>query len=66
MNVYVTYEKDGYNGQQVEKVFASEADAQDWVIESRFSRNSYYDGKEPHELQEEALGYIEEHEIVEN
>lgn len=63
MKVYVTFEKDGYNGEQIEKVFAKEEDAQDWIIDSRFDRPMYY-GMELNELQEKALDYIEECDVI--
>ncbi len=44
MNVYITYEKDGYGCDQVEHVFLDEAMAQDFVIDSRFKGNAYFDG----------------------
>jgi hypothetical protein len=59
MKVYVTFEKDGYNGEQIEKVFISKKLAQDWIIDSRFDQPLYH-GKERHELEEKALYYIEE------
>lgn len=63
MKVYITYEKDGYEGEQVELVFANEADAQNHVIETKFKGNLYYAKKEKHELQELALEYIEAHDV---
>ena len=63
MKVYVTFEKDGYNGEQIEKVFISEELAQDWIIDSRFDQPLYH-GKERHELKEKALDYIEECDVV--
>ena len=63
MNVYVTFVKKGYYDEEIEKVFSSESLAQDWIIDSRFDRPIYHN-KERHELEEEALGLIEEHEIV--
>lgn len=64
MKVYITYEKDGYGGQQVEKVFGNEALAQAHIISTRFSTNSYYADMEQHELEEKALEYIEEHDVM--
>ena len=57
MKVYVTFDKDGYNGEQM-------ALAQDWIIDSRFDR-PLYRGRERHELEEIALEYIEECEVIE-
>ena len=65
MNVYITYEKDGYGCDQVERVFLDEAMAQDFVIDSRFKGNVYFDGMQKHELEEHALELITEHEVVE-
>lgn len=61
MEVFVTYEKDGYNGEQVEKVFANESDAQDHVIDSVFGLNVAYGNMERHELEEKALEHITSH-----
>lgn len=63
MKVYLTYEKDGYNGQKVEKVFSSKTAARDWIIESRFALHRELVGEERHELEEQALEYVEEHEL---
>ena len=65
MKVYITFEKDGYGGEQIEKVFAGKADAQGHVIETKFRFNMAYADMERHELEEKALGYIEEHEVIE-
>ena len=65
MKVYVTFQKDGYGGEQIEKVFAAKADAQDHIITTKFRRNMVYAGMGRHELEEKALGYIEEHEVIE-
>jgi hypothetical protein len=64
MKVYVTFEKDGHNGEQIEKVFADEAKAQDHVIETRLSLNMAYVNYDSHQLEEEALEYIEECEVI--
>jgi hypothetical protein len=61
MKVYIVYEKDGYEGEQVDKVFANEADAQDHVIANTFGLNMAYADMERHELEEEALKHITEH-----
>jgi len=66
MTVYVTFEKDGYDGTQIEMVFADEATAQDHVIDTKFKNNGFYDGKEKHELEELALEHIEAHEVFQN
>jgi hypothetical protein len=60
MNVYITHEKDGFGGEQVEKVFLTEESAQDHIIKTRFKGSSAY-GKLKHELEEAALVYIEPH-----
>jgi len=64
MNVYVTFEKNGYDGTQIEKIFADEADAQDHIIETQFKNNGFYKKMERHELEEMALGQIETHEVL--
>lgn len=45
MKVFVTYEKEGDGGTQVEKVFLDRKKAIKWVIDSRLSRlrNEIYD-----------------------
>jgi len=63
MKVYITYEKDGYDGEQVEKVFARKSDAQDYVIANTFALNMAYAGMERHELKEKALEHITEHNV---
>ena len=60
MNVYITYEKDGYGCDQVERVFLDEAMAQDFVIDSRFKGNAYFDSMQKHELEEHASELITE------
>lgn len=37
MNVYITYRKDGYGGQEVDQVFLSEEAAIDYVINEKFA-----------------------------
>jgi len=64
MEVYVTFEKDGHGGEQIEKVFAHEAIAQDYIIETRLSRRSAYKDFAKHQLEELTLEYIETHKIV--
>lgn len=64
MKAYVTFEKDGYGGEQIEKVFANEELAQDHIIETRFALNMAYADFERHELEEKALEYIEGYDVV--
>ncbi len=63
MKVYITFEKDGF-GEQIEKVFNDESDAQDHIINTRFGLNEAYCNFSTHELQETALGQIEEHDVT--
>lgn len=64
MKVYITYEEDGYNGDQVEKVFSDESIAQNYIIATRFVANSFYADMKKHKLEEFALKYIEEHDVI--
>ena len=59
MNVYITYEKDGYGGVQVEKVFAKKQAAIDYIKETKFSKSKAYPGDE-----KRALIYIERHIVI--
>jgi len=65
MDVYITFEKDGLNGELVEWVFSTEEAAQNWVIKSKFGLNMAYADMEKHELEEKALEHIEQHEVQE-
>ncbi len=60
--VYITYEKDGEGGEQVEKVFATESAAQDFVIVD-LKKRSLIGNMEKHELEEKALEYITSHRV---
>ena len=61
--VWVIYEKDGYGGQTVEKVFGSEKLAINWIVEKRMIGHRGYFGKKFAELEELAKEYIEKHEL---
>jgi hypothetical protein len=63
MKVYITYEKDGYGGDQVEHVFAEEAFAQDFIISSMFGGRACFSGMQRDELEKQASGLITEHEV---
>jgi len=64
MKVYIIFEKDGFNGEQIEKVFLHESEAQDWVIDNCFG-SDLYGAMMRHELEENALSYIESYEVIE-
>lgn len=63
MKVYITYKHDRDDGDEVDKVFPSEAAAQDHIIKTVFMPDRYENKKELHELQEMALDHITEHVI---
>lgn len=65
MRVYITYEKDGYGGEQVDLVFANEAEAQDHVISNKFLGNAAYVDMERHELKKKASEHITLHYVHE-
>ena len=60
IKVYITFGKDGYNGEQIEKVFLNEADAQDYIIKTRYKGTN----RDKYEVEEMALDLIEEHEVI--
>ncbi len=57
--VFLTYEKDGYNGEQVEAVFETESMAIDHIIKKHFGSNSFYKGLSREELERDAREYID-------
>lgn len=63
MKVCVTFEKDGYGGEQIERIFSSEEKAQDHIIDTRFDR-PMYQNKEYSELKKLALEYISVYEVI--
>jgi len=42
MEVYITYEKDGFGGTRVDRVFEKHEDAIDFIIENKFGNAPYY------------------------
>jgi len=64
MIVYIVFGTDGYNGEQIEGIFAKESSAQGWVIKN-ILYCKYSDNTPKHVLEEEALEYITAHEVVE-
>ena len=61
MFVFIIYEKDGYGGERVGKVFAKEKDAVQYVIKNIFGENPYYKNKTKAEQEKIALRHIEKH-----
>ena len=61
MKVYITFEKDGYNGIQVDRVFRNKSDAQLYVVTELMARKA----KNEIELNKMTDEHIEEHEIIE-
>ena len=63
MKVYITYYKDGYGYQEIDKIFSSSEKACKYVIEKDFRRNSYYNDFSQDRLMKEALLFVEEEEV---
>ena len=64
MKVYITYEKDGFGGLKVEKVFSCRSDATSHIINNFFGSNEYYTSRTRIENEVMASDFIEEHEVV--
>jgi len=60
--VYITYEKDGYGGTQVDRVFLNESDVRLYVTTEIIANNS----KTPEELAKRQEEQYEVHEIIES
>jgi len=61
MKVFITYEKNGYSGTQVDRVFLNESDAQLYVTTEIMANNS----KTPEELSEKQKQHYEVHDVIE-
>lgn len=61
MIVYITYEKDGYGGSQVDRVFLNEADARLYVTTEIMANKS----NSPEELAKMQEEHYEEHKVIE-
>ena len=61
MDVFITYEKDGYGGQQVKKVFAKKQDAIEHIINNVFGSNHFYANQTRAENEKCAIEHIEDH-----
>jgi hypothetical protein len=61
MKVYITYEKDGYGGVQVDRVFLHESDARVYVTTEIMANTS----KTPDELAKKQEEHYEVHEVIE-
>jgi len=62
MKVYITYEKDGYGGTQVDKVFLNESSARGYVTTPIMVNNS----KTFEELAKKQEEHYEVHEVIES
>ena len=62
MKVYITYEKDGYGGTQVDRVFLNESDVRLYVTTEIMANNS----KTPGELAKMQEEQYEVHEVIES
>lgn len=61
MKVYITYEKDGYGGTQVDRVFLNESDVRLYVTTEIMVDNS----KTPEDLAKKQEEHYEIHDVVE-
>lgn len=61
MKVYITYEKDGYGGVRVDRVFLHESDARVYVTTEIMANTS----KTPDELAKKQEEHYEVHEVIE-
>jgi hypothetical protein len=63
MKVYITYCKDGYGYQEIDKIFSSSEKACKYTIERKFLSNDYYKDFSQDRLMKEALLFVEEGEV---
>ncbi len=63
MKVFIIYASDGYNGQQVDKVFTSWRKAADYIIETKFKGNIWYEGRGAEFLDDAAKEFISEYTV---
>jgi hypothetical protein len=63
MKVYITYYKDGYGYQEIDKIFSSSEKACKYIIERKFLSNDYYKDFSQDRLMKEALLFVEEGEV---
>jgi hypothetical protein len=64
MKVYITYCKDGYGEQVVDKAFSSHEKACQYIIEKEFRRNDYYKKFSDDELMREAAAFVTEEKVL--
>jgi hypothetical protein len=60
MRVYITYCKDGYGDQEIDKIFSSHEKACQYIIEKKFRRNDYYKKFSEYELMRKAAAFVTE------
>ena len=63
MKVYITYYKDGYGYQEIDKIFSSAEKACKYIIERKFLSNDYYKDFSQDRLMKEASLFVEEGEV---
>jgi hypothetical protein len=63
MKVYITYWKDGYGDQEIDKIFSTHEKACEYIIEREFLSNNYYKDFSQDRLMKEALLFVEEGEV---
>ena len=64
MKVYITYCKDGYGYQEIDKIFSSSEKACKYTIERKFLSNDYYKKFSDDELMREAAAFVTEEEVL--
>jgi hypothetical protein len=63
MRVYITYRKDGYGDQVVDKVFSSHEKACQYIIEKYF-QYKFYEKHSKESLMREAAAFVTEEEVI--
>jgi len=63
MQVFITYEKDEYGGEQVYKIFAKMEDAISYVIKHIFGSNGFYANQTQAEKRKLAIEFIDIYEV---
>ena len=63
MKVYITYSKDGYGGEMVDKVFKKRENAIKYIIDTKLFWNEEHSHIPTDKLEDEALKYIDTFEL---
>ncbi len=59
MKVYITYYKDGYGDQEIDKIFSSLDKACQYVVEKRLKHSDFCKGYNGDELMKAAVCFVE-------